>query len=484
MTDIENTLSAGQKAEVLRCAGSFTHFCENYLTFYNPKLGRVKANLHDFQKRYVEALETERFLAVPKFRHGGFTTVTAFNKLWKAIFKFDKTILWVCKTASEAVNTCNLVKSQYDHIPEWLVGKLSESNYHQLNFENTGSQFFFCNAEVGKAMCVDDLVIDEAAHIPGMCDYWNAIWPAVSAGDSVAVLSTPTRLKKGEKNWFKDLLENTETNSFRIFQAKWLENPDFNNEDWANRTKANLGDIGWRVEVEGEFVEDEEDDPRHKPNVNLAPAEVRITHREITNPKLPEPKPDFLFCQKIPFWEHEPLNMNAKVETIDLNKTQMDQETRRNIIESSRKVHTEVEHPTFFEHPTVLRNIDEIWEDICEVMPDVMEPQKPPVHDFDYTFESGVSVDLLRMAGVIDEDGTIILDIDYKSEVLRKIKKGFPTQLKLGLDGPAVTVNGIPTKINAKAVEMAILGLAELSSTERAIDTVSRLVRRKLQRLF
>jgi hypothetical protein len=491
MTNFTFVLSDEQSEELRRCANSLVYFIETYVKIQHPVKGLIPVHLHDFQRRYLDALQTERFLLVPKFRQGGFTTFNAFHKLWKALYKPDQTILWVTKTDREAIETCLLVKQQIDNLPEWLVGGLRTKNDHHLHFDTTGSHFFFFTAEAAKGRAVTDLVIDEAAYFKDLDRYWQAVVPCIAMGGNATVVSTPKRLKKGEKNWFKDQLDNDKDScdlvQWKVFHSSWHEHPEYDNEEWADKVRASLGEDNWRIEIEQEWVVDE-DEPKHKPNVNLAPVEMKIIHRDVTNPVLveaPKHKP-----VPPPPSDDGILKLDIQAETIDLTKTGLpDRAAIHQIIENIEKAAEKagpVEHPKFLdeEGEAVCNDIDGIWNSIAEAMPETKQPQKPR-SSFEVPFDyNNVGVDMLTMAGVMKEGEALPLDIDYKVEVIRRVTKGLPSQLKLDLDGSAITVNGVPTKINAKAVEMAILGLAELSTTDGAIDTVSRLVRRKLQRLF
>lgn len=74
--------------------------------------------------------------------------------------------------------------------------------------------------------------------------------------------------------------------------------------------------------------------------------------------------------------------------------------------------------------------------------------------------------------------------VEYERDFLTQIKEGLPAELVLSLDGERLTVNGVPTKIEKKVIEMAFVGLSELASYDKALTTVSKLVSKKLKALF
>lgn len=481
-------LSDEQSEEIRRCTESLSYFVENYLKISDPKRGWISVQPYDFQRRYLDALQKERFLLVPKFRQGGFTTFNLFHKLWKAIFFEKQTILWITKTDREAMEACLFFKKQIDQLPEWLTRGLSKSNDHQIEFDRSESKIFFYTPEATRGRSVTDLVIDEAAYFKGLDKFWLCVVPTIATGGNATIVSSCKRLKKGEINWFKSMLDAAKKgeNEFEIFNSYWQEHPEFHTEEWIKNTKSNLGEIDWRVEVECEWVEVDEDEPKHKPNVNLAPVEMKIIHRNITRPLLfeqPKHKAD-VNATKV---DDGIINLHIEADHLDLTKTGLPEaEVLHKIVAKAAETVGHVEHPNFGsmeDEESVCKNIDEVWNNITEVMPDTKFPKKyePGKVPFDY---ENVDLETLAMAGVVKEGDFLSMDIDYKEELIDKIKRGLPKQLNLEVNNSVFMINGVPTKINAKAIEMAVLGLAELSSADKAVNTVSRLVRRKLQRLF
>ena len=199
----------------------------------------------------------------------------------------------------------------------------------------------------------------------------------------------------------------------------------------------------------------------------------RIYHRE-GKPVLVE-REEYDPCEEPPILRERPstpTDVPIEQEFIDLKKT-------------PDKIVVDLVEPALTEHPTFAEELDmthdEVLKNISEVMPDYLTKEPPQPEQFDY---NAGSIDLLTLAGVL-KDGTLPLAIDdYRESLLKYVTKGLPRQLKLDLHGDFVTINGVPTKINAKAVEMAVCGLSELVGQDKSVQTVSRIVRKKLQRLF
>lgn len=146
--------------------------------------------------------------------------------------------------------------------------------------------------------------------------------------------------------------------------------------------------------------------------------------------------------------------------------------------------------------------VDEMWKNISEVWPEskslkkMWKRDKSPV-DFCLSDEVNPPAGLLetlKLAGVVSGRVERIEDIsedehdenkDFRNMFLRMlVDSEMPTNMKVGLDEKSLCVNGVPTRISAKGIEMAFMGLAELTTPNDALTTVGSLVRNKLRMLF
>jgi hypothetical protein len=257
---IENdTLTTEQVSEIEKCAQDFEYFCEKYVKiekFVNHKYKLVDLKLYDYQKRYYKAIQENRFLLVPKFRQGGFSTVTAMWALWRCMFNMNEAIMFLYRTDRESILVGEIIKRAMDNLPVWMQPNMSKNNSHQKYFADTDCKLFFCTPDLGRGRTVSYLFIDEAAFISGMDNCWNAIYPIIASSGSVVAISTPSAINEGESNWFFDTVKNAKEgkNDFKVFDVYWWEHPEYNNKEWADRVRANVGDKMWRTEFECEFV--------------------------------------------------------------------------------------------------------------------------------------------------------------------------------------------------------------------------------------
>lgn len=92
--------------------------------------------------------------------------------------------------------------------------------------------------------------------------------------------------------------------------------------------------------------------------------------------------------------------------------------------------------------------------------------------------------DLLTMAGVPMPCDQEIVEDFRQSLLVYVAKNGLPANIDLSLKRTNLTINDVPTKITSKSVEMAFVGLAELMSSDEAIELVGNIIGEKLKKVF
>lgn len=241
-------------SEIKKCAINFPYFCARYVKILDPVLGSIPFVLRPYHERLFRAFEEDRFVLVPKFRWGGFTTFEAIWALWTCCFSLDKKILVLSKTDRECVYFTGIVRHAIDNFPGWMKPELSKQNDHQIIFEDTGSHIY---SHVPIAACgraLTHLLLNEPAFIPDMEDHWRCIYPTISCGGKCFAVSTPN----GKKGWFyKTYLDAlVAKNSFKVVTVDYKECPDYNKPGWEEEMRRNLGERGWRQEYLCEFLDE------------------------------------------------------------------------------------------------------------------------------------------------------------------------------------------------------------------------------------
>ena len=238
------------KQEIEKCRNDAAYFIKNYVYITHPVRGRVKFDLYRFQERIINEFGSHRFNLMRKFRQAGATTICAAYALWYIIFNEDKNVMVVSIGDRESRDFLDRAVSMYDDLPKWLQPKEIERNKHVLKL-STGSKIKSQPAGAGRGESVSLLIVDEAAFIDKMTEFWMAIYPTISTGGSAFILSTVN----GMANLYYELYHDAELgkNNFHVINIHWREHPEYT-EEWAEETRSNVGERAWLQEYEGEFL--------------------------------------------------------------------------------------------------------------------------------------------------------------------------------------------------------------------------------------
>jgi hypothetical protein len=240
-----------EDTEFKKCLFDFSFFARKYLKVKHPYRGLIDYTIYPYHDRVTESYSNNQCTIYKKFRQGGFTTMTAAWLMWKCMFQLDQRVLWISKTDREACMVGKVVDDMVRNLPEWLAPVMGKNNSHTKEFLDTGScmQFLSPVACCGKA--AQWIVIDEAAFIPKMDEFWACVYPMLYPNGKCIVLSTPN----GRGNWFEKTYTDAQEkkNAFKIVETNYLEHPDYQKEEWAKQMKENLGLWGWTQEVLASF---------------------------------------------------------------------------------------------------------------------------------------------------------------------------------------------------------------------------------------
>jgi hypothetical protein len=236
--------------EIERCSEDPAYFIRKYVMIEHPIKGIIPFDLFRFQERIVNNMQKERFNIIRKFRQGGITTLSAAYSLWSIIFKKNHYIMVVSIGDRESTAFLRRVVLMYDDLPKWLKPKLIEKNKHTLHL-STHSRIKSQPAGAGRGESVSHLIVDEAAFIDKMRDFWAAIWPTLSTGGNATLISTVN----GMSNIYYELYRDAELgkNMFNVIDLNWKEHPDYT-EEWARLNKPIIGERMWLQEYECEFL--------------------------------------------------------------------------------------------------------------------------------------------------------------------------------------------------------------------------------------
>ena len=244
-----------QHEEFVRCAKSFEYFAEKYIEIRTLKHGPVKFKLYDFQKKALAEFERHQFNILRKFRQGGLTTLATLWGMWMCMFRTKKQILVVSKTDLEAIKAGRIVRNAIETMERehpWLTPEMSAVSKHTLTFAETGSEIEFGSTKRARGQSLNYVIIDEAAFIKDMEEAWAAMYPTVSTGGNVIVISTVN----GMGNWYEMMFTDAQAgrNDFNVIDLDYREHPEYRDPEWVRKTRANLGERLFAQEIEGSFL--------------------------------------------------------------------------------------------------------------------------------------------------------------------------------------------------------------------------------------
>ncbi len=251
LEEIENYDLATQEEEIIKCAKSFEYFCVKYAKIIHPILGVINFTPYTYQKRVIECYGKHRFNILSKFRQGGLTTISVIWGVWRCLFKTGQRIMVVSKTDREAISAGAVAKTVLDYLPSWLKPKMDKDNEHEKQFKDTSSVLWFYTVEAARGKSITILIIDEAAFIADMHNHWKALFPVINTGGACEVISTVD----GMGNWYQEMYFEAQNgdNKFNVIELDYWEHPLYNDPEWVEDTRANLGEKGWQQEIERSF---------------------------------------------------------------------------------------------------------------------------------------------------------------------------------------------------------------------------------------
>ena len=257
--------------EFKKCKEDPVYFISRHIKVVHPMRGLVPFDLYPFQKEIVSNLETHRFNILRKFRQAGCTTIASAYSLWMALFKKHQTIVILSKGDVEATEVLERIKVMYEELPSFLKPGVEESNKHTFKLKSTSViKSRPSGKQSGRSLAGSLLIIDEAAFIEFVDTIWAAVYPIISTGGRVFVLSTVN----GVGNWYHTnyIQAVNQENSFNAIDINWESHPEYKRQagyehlykqmeekgvfvdKWEEITKKNMPVRQWLQEYQCEFL--------------------------------------------------------------------------------------------------------------------------------------------------------------------------------------------------------------------------------------
>ena len=229
-----------QIREIVKCGKDPLYFINNYVQIQHPGRGTVKFKTYPFQDECLSDFLDHRFNIVLKARQLGMSTLTAAYAAWLALFHKDKRILIIATKLEVAINFMKKVKFLVKRLPSWIIlPSITSDNRQSMEFSHGSSiRAIPTSDDAGRSESLSLLIIDEAAFIRNFDDLWTGLYPTLSSGGRVAILSTPN----GVGGMYHKLYTDAEAgiNEFNPIRLMWDVHPE-RGQEWFDNESKNLG---------------------------------------------------------------------------------------------------------------------------------------------------------------------------------------------------------------------------------------------------
>jgi len=228
-----------QVNEIVRCGKDPAYFINRYVQIQHPIRGRIPFHTYPFQDDCLKDFVDHRFNIVVKSRQLGLSTLTAAYAVWLALFRKDKTVLVIATKLAVAQNFIKKVKIALSAIPKWMwITEITAKNTQAIEFSN-GSMIKAVptSDDAGRSEALSLLIVDEAAFIRNFDELWKGLYPTLSTGGRVIVVSTPN----GTGGQYYELYHRAVSgeNEFNHIKLPWDVHPE-RDDKWFDKEAKNL----------------------------------------------------------------------------------------------------------------------------------------------------------------------------------------------------------------------------------------------------
>lgn len=241
--------------ELKKCQEDIIYFVCNYCKIISLDHGIIPFELYDYQKKFIELMNSNRFVIANQARQSGKSITVAAFFLHYILFNDNKLVALLANKADSAREILGRVQLMYELLPKWLQHGVVDWNKGSFQLEN-GSRIIASatSSSAIRGKSVNLLYLDEYAFVEKNMadDFMKSVYPTISSGQETKIIitSTPFGMNHFYKLWM-DAVEGR--NGYAYLEVKWNEVPG-RDEKWKEETLKNIGREAFTQEYDIEFI--------------------------------------------------------------------------------------------------------------------------------------------------------------------------------------------------------------------------------------
>jgi hypothetical protein len=148
-------LTAEQLHEFVKCESDPVYFIETYMKIVHVDKGIIPFNLHDYQKKYVNDINNNRFVLSKWCRQSGKSTSSVGFMLHYILFNKSKTVAILANKGATSREILSRLKFAFELLPSWLQQGVVTWNKGSIELENGSSIIAASTSSSAIRGCVD-----------------------------------------------------------------------------------------------------------------------------------------------------------------------------------------------------------------------------------------------------------------------------------------------------------------------------------------
>lgn len=243
-----------QVEEYIRCSEDPVYFIERYCKILT-NTGFTSPTLRDYQKRFIDHVDSNLYSVVCWPRQSGKSTTSALYVLWEVLFHADKNWFILANKADTAREIFSRLKDAYEGLPFWLqqgVKKLNESTI-ELSNNSTVKAAATSKSSIRGSTATGGVILDEFSFVEHDEEFYTSTFPVISSCPTAKIIMTST--PNGMNNLFYKTVHDARKGrgNYALMEIAWNEIPG-RDEEWRAKTIETIGQRRFDQEFNASFL--------------------------------------------------------------------------------------------------------------------------------------------------------------------------------------------------------------------------------------